>query len=263
MQLRIVTSFDGAQLYCRIDGNPAKPAILFSNSLCCTVQMWDEQVARLAKDYRLVRYDYRGHGNSPSSPGHCTLDMLARDVLVILDALDIEQVNYVGLSLGGLIGMHLAVHHPGRLKRIVLANTSPYMPSTEKWNERMRQAIEGGMDDIALNSFRRWMTPEFQQNRPDIFQMLVSHARAIPVQGYVNLCAALRDADMRPELARIDTPALVIASTADVAPLDKMSHWSSAIASAQLHTIDNAGHLSNLDQPAEFTEKISAFFGQG
>jgi 3-oxoadipate enol-lactonase len=225
--------------------------------------MWDEQVARLADDYQLVRYDYRGHGNSPPGAERCTLEMLARDALAILDALEIDQANHVGLSLGGLIGMYLAVHHPGRLKRIVLANTSPHMPSAEKWNERMRQAIDEGMDGIALNAFQRWMTPAFQQNRPDIFQMLVSHARAIPVQGYVNLCAALRDADMRPELVRIDKPALVIASTADVTPLDKTIHWSSALANAQLHTIDNAGHLSNLDQPAAFTEKISAFFGQG
>ncbi|MDB5953259.1 MAG: 3-oxoadipate enol-lactonase [Massilia sp.] len=263
MEERCVTSFDGAQLYCRIDGNPAKPTILFANSLCCTVQMWDAQVEQLSQDYHLVRYDYRGHGRSPATGNACTLEMLARDALAILDALGIDQVNYVGLSLGGLIGMHLAVHYPARLKRIVLSNTSPHMPSAEKWNERMRQATEAGMDGIALNSFQRWTTPQFQAHHPDIFQALVQQARAIPPQGYANLCAALRDADMRVQLGRIDKPTLVIGSTADVSPLDKTSHWSGAIASAKLHIIEDAGHLSNLDQPSAFTKKISDFFRQG
>jgi 3-oxoadipate enol-lactonase len=263
MEERFVTSFDGAQLYCRLDGNPAKPTILLSNSLCCTVQMWDAQVAQLSQDYYLVRYDYRGHGRSPAANGACTVEMLARDVLAILDSVSIDQVNYVGLSLGGLIGMHLAVHHPARLRRIVLSNTSPYMPSAEKWNERIRQATEAGMDDIALTSFQRWTTPAFQQNRPDIFRALLQQARAIPAQGYANLCAALRDADMRPALGRIDKPTMVIASTADVSPLDNTAHWSAAIATAELHIIEDAGHLSNLDQPAAFTKKIGEFFGQG
>jgi 3-oxoadipate enol-lactonase len=263
MEERFVTSFDGALLYCRIDGNPARPTILLSNSLCCTVQMWDAQVAQLSQDFHLVRYDYRGHGRSPATDGACTLEMLARDALAILDALGFDRVNYVGLSLGGLIGMYLAVHHPARLQRIVLCNTSPYMPSAEKWNERMRLATEAGMDGIALNSFERWTTPEFQQNHPDVFQALVRQARAIPPQGYANLCAALRDADMRPQLGRIDKPTLVIGSTADVSPLDKTSHWSAAIAGAEFQVIEDAGHLSNLDQPIVFTKKISGFLRQG
>jgi 3-oxoadipate enol-lactonase len=91
----------------------------------------------------------------------------------------------------------------------------------------------------------------------------VQQARAIPPGGYANLCAALRDADMRPQLGRIDKPTLVIGSTSDVSPLDKTSHWSAAIATAELHIIEDAGHLSNLDQPSAFTKKISDFVRQG
>jgi 3-oxoadipate enol-lactonase len=262
MEERFVTSFDGSKLYCRIDGDPRKPVILFANSLCCTVQMWDAQVAELSETHSLIRYDYRGHGRSAVSDAACTLDMLARDALAILNALHIDKVNFVGLSLGGLIGMYLGAHAPERLERLVLCNTSPYIPTREKWDERIRLANEQGMDGIALNSFQRWLTPGFAGQFPHFFQALVQQAREIPPQGYANLCAALRDADMRNELNRIEKPTMVIGSSGDVTSPEQIRGLAGAIKNAELRMIEDAGHLSNVDQPAVFTRLIKEFFEQ-
>lgn len=221
--------------------------------------MWDAQVAELSHAYRLIRYDYRGHGRSPVSGDSCTLETLGRDALAVLDAFEISQTNFVGLSLGGLIGMYLGAHHRERFQRLVLCNTSPFSPAPEKWNERIRQAMEEGMDRIALNTFQRWLRPDFEHKQPHAYQALVRRAREIPPEGYAGLCTALRDADMRSRISEIELPTLVIGSSADVTSVEQTRQWASALPDARVCIIEDAGHLSNIDRPQEFTGHLQSF----
>jgi 3-oxoadipate enol-lactonase len=114
-------------LHHELSGPEDAPVVLMGSSLGTSLQMWDGQLP-LADRLRLVRFDHRGHGASPSPPGPYEIADLAGDVLALMDELGIERAHYCGLSLGGMIGMWLAANAPERIERLVLICTSAHMP---------------------------------------------------------------------------------------------------------------------------------------
>lgn len=254
-----VRAADGTRIYWQVDGQPDGMPVLFSNSLCCSIRMWDFQVRFLGKGYKLVRYDLRGHGRSEQGPGECTIEVLAQDAVAVLDALGIERTNFVGLSVGGMIGMHLGAYSAERIRRIILANTSAHLPPAQKWTDRIVQARKNGMGEIAAATLARWFTPEFPVRSPETYASFLEEIRNMAAEGYAGICAALRDADLRSALGRIAPETLVIAGAEDVAPLSHAEALAGSIPSARLVIIEKAGHLANLEQPAVFSQNVRAF----
>jgi 3-oxoadipate enol-lactonase len=248
-----------AHLHHQIDGTPGAPVVLLSNSLGSNLTMWDDQVAPLARHYRLVRYDVRGHGQSEVIPGPYTLEDLGRDAVGLLDALDIERAHFCGLSLGGMVGMWLGVNAPERLSSLVLANTSAKLGPPAMWTERIDIVRSQGLAPIAETVLQRWFTPSFQLSSPSAVarcrQMLLSTAP----EGYASCCAAIRDMDQVDAISRIKTRTLVIVGDQD--PSTPPSHGqliARQIVGANLLSLP-AAHLSNIEAAPAFNDALLEF----
>ncbi len=256
--MECVTLGDGCKLAYRFDGPDVAPVLMLSNSLGTAMTMWEPQMAAFTGRYRVLRYDTRGHGASDAPAGSYGLDRLGRDVIELIDALDLERVNFCGLSLGGMTGQWLGMRAPQRLDRLILANTSGFMGPPSGWDARIGTALSQGMAPLAEASLQRWFTPGFLAARPDL-SAIEAGLLATPPHGYAGCCAAIRDMDLRRFAALIATPTLVIAGSLDPAtPLDHAQALVEAVPEARL-SILQAAHLSNVERPGEFAEAVLSF----
>jgi 3-oxoadipate enol-lactonase len=252
-----VQTDDGVRLFCQIAGPEDAPPLLFVNSLGTDFGMWEPQVATLAPWFRVIRYDSRGHGQSDAPPGPYTLERLGRDALAVLDSLGVERAHVCGLSLGGMVGLWLAIHRPARLGRAILANTAARIGSEETWSARIAAVEAGGMAAIRDAVLARFLSAGFRERAPDITEMIGEMLLATPPHGYVGCCAALRDADLRNLVSTIETPSLVIGGALDEAtPPAQAEDLHAGIVPSELLVIPNVAHLSNLEAPDLFTRRL-------
>jgi len=241
---------------------PGRPVLVFSNSLGTTLSMWDPQMEEMSQNFRILRYDTRGHGRSSVTPGDYTIEQLGRDVLALLDALSIERAHFCGLSVGGMIGMWLGVHAPKRLHRLVLCNTAARIGTQEMWNARIATVRKEGMKPVAAAVIERWFTPEFRAMHPQQVAQAQRMLENSPPDGYTACCAAIRDMDQRDAVAQITTPSLVIYGSKDpVTPAADAQFLVSKIQGAKSVELD-AAHLSNVEQAGAFTEAVRSFLSR-
>lgn len=253
---------DGCTLAYRLDGPPAEAALLLSNSLGSTADMWAEQMAPLAVRLRVIRYDTRGHGESDAPHGDYTIEQLGRDALAVLDAVGAERAHVCGLSLGGVTAMWLGVHAAARVQSLVLASTAARIGSPQMWNERIRQVRTAGTESIADAVMARWFTEGFRRARPDLVSTYRAMLASCSADGYAGCCAALRDADLREDILHITAPTLVIAGESDPAtPPSDGEAIRSRISGARMVTL-HASHLANVEQPDAFNENVLTFIAQ-
>ena len=254
-----VTTGDGCRLAFRFDGPAPAPVLLLSNSLGTDMTMWSPQIGSWTRDFRVLRYDGRGHGASDAPPGSYSIDRLGRDIVELLDALAIDRVSFCGLSLGGMVGQWLGIREARRIHRLVLANTSNYMGPPSGWDARIAQTRNAGMASLAEASVERWFTPGFPAKAPEAVAPIRGALLATDPAGYAGCCAAIRDMDMRRTAGLIAVPTLVIGGALDPAtPPAHSEALAGAIADAQLTMLD-AAHLSNVECPLLFADAVSVF----
>jgi len=247
-----------AQLYYEWSGPEHAPVLILSNSLGTTHRMWDPQVAAFTRHFRLLRYDTRGHGQSSATPGPYTIEKLGWDVVHLLDYLQLERVDFCGLSMGGSIGIWLGIRAPHRLHRLILCNTAARIGTKEVWNARIATVRKDGMKSVAAAVVERWFTPEFRASSREVVRTQQMLANS-PPQGYAACCAAVRDMDERERVARIKVPTLVIYGGRDpVIPIADAHFLADQIAESEKVELD-AAHLSNVEQASAFTEAVSNF----
>lgn len=249
----------------QVQGPADAPALVLSNSLGTTLEMWDAQAERFASTHRVVRYDTRGHGGSDVTPGPYTFDQLGGDVLAVLDALDITRASFCGISMGGLTGLWLGVNAPGRLNHLVVANSAAKIGTQEGWTSRaalVRDKGTAAMAELAASSPGRWFTDAFVAAQPAVVQRAQGWIAGLTPEGYAACCEALAQADLRGEIAAIGAsavPTLLIAGSADpVTTVADAQAMQAAIAGAQLAQVP-ASHLSNLEAPAQFDAALAGF----
>ncbi len=244
-------------LHHRVDGPGTGPGLVLGGSLGTDVSMWDGQLP-LGVRHRLVRYDHPGHGGSPTPPGPYTIDGLGRDVLALLDALGLERVSYAGLSLGGMIGMWLAVHAPERIDRLVLLCTTAFMPTGDLYRERAAAVRRAGtVEAIADGVLARWLTPDFASEHPDVRAALRSMLVATRAEGYAGCCEAIAGLDLRDALGGVRARTLVISGAEDPAtPVALQTEIAAAIPGARHEVLARAAHLATAEQPARINELI-------
>jgi 3-oxoadipate enol-lactonase len=245
-----------------VDGDAAAPALILSNSLGTTLEMWDPQVAAFSKDYRLIRYDARGHGGSPVTPGPYSFADLGQDVVAVLDALSIARAAFCGISMGGHTGLWLSVHAGHRFNAIAVCNSAAKIGTAQGWNERAAMVREGGvaaMQTLAESSPGRWFSADFAKAQPATVQRAQAWIAGIAPEGYAACCDALAASDLRDDLHRITTPTLLLAGSSDpVTTVADAQAMQAGIAGAQLAVVP-ASHLSNLEAPRAFDQAVLHF----
>lgn len=251
----------GARLFYTVDGPDQAPAIVFSNSLGTDHTMWQPQADALAGDFRVVRYDTRGHGRSTYDGKPFGVDTLGRDVVAILDTLGIEQATFCGLSMGGSTGQWLGIHAPQRFSRIVLANTAAKIGGADGWNARIGTVQQEGMAPLVDASVQRWFTPAFVARETAAIAPLRAVLAALDPQGYAANCAAVRDADFRDTASTIGVPVLVIAGSDDPSTTAAEGRaLADAIPGARYLELP-AAHISSFELPQRFTQALREFIG--
>ena len=250
-----------AYLHYAVDGPERAPAIVFSNSLGADFHMWDQQVASLRQNFRVVRYDTRGHGGSTGRPEEYSLADLGGDVVELLNYLNIDRAHVCGISLGGMTALWLAINAPKRVNRIMPCNTAARIGTVESWNARIAQIREFGMVSIADMTMERWFTAPFRNKARAQVETVRQTLIRTHAPGYIACCAALRDADLRNSIASITAPTLVMSGAADpVTPPSDGHFLQQHIPAAKYHEL-KAAHLSNIELPDAFSSAIISFFG--
>ncbi|EED69436.1 3-oxoadipate enol-lactonase [Comamonas testosteroni KF-1] len=251
----------------RIDlqGPADAPMLVLSNSLGTTLEMWDAQAAALRSEFRVLRYDTRGHGASVCNDGPYSFDQLGRDVLAILDALQVQQAHFCGISMGGLTGLWLGVNAGQRLRSLTVANSAARIGVESAWLERaaqVRASGAAGMQALAESSPGRWFTPGFAAAQPAVVQRAQGWIAGIAPEGYASCCEALAREDLRAAIAAIATPTLLLAGAHDpVTTVADAQAMQAAIAGSQLVELQ-ASHLSNLEAPQAFEQALAGFARQ-
>jgi 3-oxoadipate enol-lactonase len=243
----------------RIDGSAAKPVLVLASSLGTTWELWDPQLPSLTQDFRVVRFDPPGHGRSSIPEESFTVESVADGVVELLDALDLERASFCGLSLGGMVGMALALRAPERVDRLVLCCTAAFLGPVEGWHERARIVRATGTSAIAGAVLGRWFTQRFRDDRPDVVAHYRDMLRGIPAEGYAACCEAIARWDARSDVSAIRTPTLVVAGEDDVAtPPEDGALLAASIAGAELTVLPECAHLANVEQPALFMRALLA-----
>ncbi|HEY8093754.1 MAG TPA: 3-oxoadipate enol-lactonase [Acidimicrobiales bacterium] len=241
------------------DGPAGAPVVVLGSSIGTSSAMWAPQVAALSRRYRVVRYDHRGHGDSPVPPGPYALDDLGGDVLALLDRLEVERVAFGGLSLGGMVGMWLGIHAPERISSLVLCCTSAYLGPPERWQERADLVRREGTMALVEATRPRWFSAGTLARAPEIVGPLIQGLADTPDEGYAGCCSAIGGMDLRDQIQAIPAPTLVICGAEDPAtPLDMALTIHQAISGSQLVVIPDAGHLATVEQPGRATAAILA-----
>lgn len=253
------TDLDGIRIHHRLDGPDAAPILVLASSLGTDHRLWEPQLFALAARFRVLRYDARGHGASSVPPGPWDVARLGRDVLGLLDRLGIPEVLFCGLSLGGMVGMWLGVNAPGRIRRLVLANTAARLGPPSAWDARIASVRESGMAAVAEGVLGRWFTPAFRRARPAEVERCREMLVATPPEGYAAACAVVRDMDQRSAIAAIRAPTLVVAGASDQAtPPADGRFLAENIPGARYVELD-AAHLSNVEAAGPFTDAVVRF----
>lgn len=252
---------DGVLNY-QLDGPEGAPVLVLSNSLGTNLHMWDTQLPALTAHFRVLRYDTRGHGQSLVSEGPYSIEQLGRDVLALLDALQVERAHFCGLSMGGLIGQWLGINAGHRLNRLIVCNTAAKIATPEVWNPRIETVLRDGqaaMVGLRDASIERWFTPAYAASHPDQAKRITDMLAATSPQGYAANCAAVRDADFRDQLGEIKVPMLVISGSADaVTPPSGGLFIRDKVKGAEYAEF-HAAHLSNVEVGEPFSRCVIDF----
>jgi 3-oxoadipate enol-lactonase len=256
---------NGIEIEYQLDGQAGAPVVMLSHSLATTMEMWKPQLPALAKDYRVLNYEMRGHGRTSAPAGPYSFAMLAGDVVGLLDHLEIERVAFVGLSIGGMIGQQLAIHHANRLRCAVLCSTTSAIPVIVRpvWDERIAAVEGGGMATQVASTLERWFTAPYRAAHPEVIEWIGGMIRNTPVAGFVGCGRAIQGLDITAELPKIRLPVLVLPGEKDPGtppPMSEAIHR--AIAGSKYAVVPDAAHLANIEQAGAFTKLVTAFLAR-
>jgi 3-oxoadipate enol-lactonase len=247
------------RIHYALSGDSSLPALILSNSLGTSFSMWDAQAPVFEKSFLLLRYDMRGHGQSSVPPQPYSVRELAADVFSLADSLKIDRFYFCGLSVGGMIGMSLAIESPLRLRKLVLCSTAPKIGTSESWNTRIETVRTQGMKEIARTTPARWFTPAFQARAPMKVAATLRVLESMNPEGYIGGCCAVRDFDARTTVSNIQIPTLVISATHDPATPPSDGRFLASHISGARYTELNASHISNIEDSASFTRETVSF----
>jgi 3-oxoadipate enol-lactonase len=240
-------------------GPAGAPALVLIHSLGTDRTLWAPLLDGV-RDYRVVRVELPGHGRSPVPDGPCSLEQIAEAVLAAVDEAGVERFHCCGVSLGGMVSLWLSAYRAERVLSLIAANTGVRIGSAELWRERIRAVETGGLAAVKEGVVARWLAPLFVERAKDRVEELLQVFVRTPPAGYNACCAALAEADLGADLARIRAPTLVVAGALDPAtPVADSERLHREIRGSRLVILEGASHLSILDAADAFRSSVTAF----
>jgi 3-oxoadipate enol-lactonase len=247
------------------NGKRPRHTIVLSHALGCDLTMWDPLANQLAHDARVIAYDHRGHGSSDAPAGEYAMAELADDAARLLRELDTGPVVWIGLSMGGMVGQELALRHPGLVGALALANTTSGYPDAARavWRQRIDTVNGQGIEAIADAVMARYFHEGFRAEHPATVARFRQRLVTTDAAGYVGCCAAVGSVDTAARLGEIKAPTLVIAGELDQGtPVQMAQTLADGIPGARLDVLEDASHLSAIEQPVAFAQAVTRFIAQ-
>ena len=253
---------NGIKISYELSGKKDGPVVVLSHSLGSSLVMWNPQMDSLEPHFHVPRYDIRGNGNSDAPSGAYTLELLGDDAIGLLDALRMDRVHWVGLSIGGMIGQSLALNHPIRLQSLALCDTSAIIPEDAQpiWKERIKTLHNKGVGALLQETMERWFTPSFLTLNPPMLKIIRKQFLATPVEGYIGCAEAIRKLNYLDRLTEIKIPTLILVGEDDPgAPVSASKAMHERIPNSRLVVLRSARHLSNVEQSEAFNAALIKF----
>ena len=249
---------NGINVHVRIDGPPGGTPVVMLHSLGTTGAIWDAQAAALARSFRVIRPDLRGHGLTACTPGPYSMEQLADDVAALLDGLGIHQTHVAGISIGGMIAQAFAAKFAGRAASLILVDTAMKIPPPDSWMARAATVRSEGFAPLADAVMARWVTPGFAAT-PEA-EGLRAQLMRTPVEGYAGAAEAIAAADLSGSTAGLKVPALILVGEHDAAtPVTDARALHQAIAGSSLVIVPGGAHIPTVEKPAELTAAMTNF----
>jgi len=264
-----VSGFGGAGIAYQVDGRESAPWMVLSNSLATDRRVWDPQMEALSAKYRVLRYDTRGHGESDAGNAPYDFGQLTEDVLALYRELEIEQADFMGISLGGMTGLALAMCAAERISRLVCCDARASAPEPYKaiWENNIARLHEMGVAGLTESTLERWFTAEYMaasQNagspEAEALEKVRAMFNATSAVGYEGTARVLQNLDMLDGLPTLQCKTLYVVGEADMAaPIAVMQDLANRTPDARLKILPNAAHLSNIEQPGAFIAAVEDF----
>ncbi|MGW2558726.1 bifunctional 3-oxoadipate enol-lactonase/4-carboxymuconolactone decarboxylase PcaDC [Streptomyces sp. NPDC001514] len=244
----------------RIDGPDDAPVLVLGPSLGTTWHMWDRQTPELSQQWRVLRFDLPGHGGAPAHPAGSVTELADR-LVATLDGLGVQRFGYVGCSIGGAVGIDLALRLPHRVASLALVAASPRFGTADEFRQRGVIVRTNGLDPMARTAPDGWFTPGFAAAQPAIVEWAVQMVRTTDPGCYIAACEALAAFDVRAELGRVGVPTLVLVGSDDqlTGPAEART-LVAGIPDARLALVPGASHLAPVEQPAAVTDLLVRHF---
>ena len=254
---------NGIKIEYRFDGKEGAPYITFVTGIANDLTMWDAQVAALGKEYRTLRYDLRGHGDSLATEGDYSMELLVRDLAGLLNELNIQKTHLVGLGLGGAIVQAFAIEHPQRVNALLpCCCRAKMVPEFAEMWHKLREAVANeGVEVIVEPTVQRWFSDEFKAANPKVLQDVRNMIRATTTLGYLGVTAAFLGLNLEDKLPQIKAPTLYLSGADDKmgGPPALMAELAKKVPRAQHHSVPKAAHIANIQNPAGFNKAVGDF----
>ena len=253
---------NGIQMNYELSGKKGAPIVILSHSLAFSLLMWNPQMEALNPHFQVLRYDIRGNGGSDAPSGAYTLELLGNDVIKLLDALNINKVHFVGLSIGGMIGQSLALNHAYRLRSLALCDTAPIIPQEAQpiWQERINKVLSKGMEALLDETMERWFTPTLLRKGSPMLDIIRKQILDTPVKGYIGCAEAIRKLNYLDRLSEIKMPTVIMVGEDDPGtPVSASEAMHKRISNSKLVILPSSRHLSNVEQTEAFNSALLNF----
>jgi 3-oxoadipate enol-lactonase len=254
---------NGIKTEYRIDGKEGAPYITFVTGIANDHTVWDPQVQALGKEFRILRYDLRGHGDSQATEGDYRMDLLVRDLAGLLNELNIQKTHLVGLGLGGAIAQTFAIENSHRVNALAPCCCRARMaPELAAMWRKLREAVaRAGMEPIVEPTVQRWFSDQWKAANPQVLQNMRNMVRGTTTFGFLGVTAAFLSLDIEARLKDIKAPTLYVSGADDQfgGPPALMAELARRVPGAQHKSVPNAAHLANIQNPAGFNRILDDF----
>lgn len=251
----------GRKIFYRIDGNPAGRRLVLLNSLGTSTASWDEVVDHLRPEYQILRVDKAGHGESDPMIGTRSISENVEDVREVMSYLGWQGVDICGISIGAMTAMDLAARYPGVAGKLVLSNTSAYVPP-EGLLHRIELIRKGGITAASEKAVGRFFSPAHPKGEHPAYLRALADFHACDAESYIGWCEAIVAMDLRPLLPSIANPCMLIIGKWDEATTPAMGHGiASALPNVKVVELDS-GHLPYLEDPASYAALLDDFLSR-